>query len=229
MIEFERRLTQQAGVDPTTELADAAALQAALAELLAASTTGANNHLALVDLDFFGRARERYGRPASAALLQQVADIVRTASVGKFLAAVHANRFAIVLEKHAQRASEEWAKQLLCSLAGHEFSVGDEKLRITASCGITQLAPTLKPDIILQKAAGALRLAKSSGRNCLATSEEVDRETEAWNELAAGGKLFETTVARDVMIPCALLLSADESVEVCARRCSPTPIFPPPQ
>jgi diguanylate cyclase (GGDEF)-like protein len=213
VIEFERRLAQQTGVEPATELADAAALHAAIAEILAAPTAGAN-HLALVDLDFFGRARERHGRPASAELLQQVAEVIRAAAEGKFLAAVHANRFAIILPQHSQRASEDWGKQLLCSLGGHEFALGDEKLRITASCGIAPISPSFKPDIILQKAAGALKLAKSSGRNCLATSEEVDRETEAWNELAAGGKLFETTVARDVMIPCALLLSADESVEV---------------
>lgn len=213
VIEFERRLAQQSGVEPATELADLAALHAAIGEIHATPAAGPN-HLALIDLDFFGRARERHGRPASAELLQQVAELIRAASAENFLAAVHANRFAVVLKQHSQKAAEEWSKQLLCSLAGHDFQLGDEKLRITASCGITAIAPALKSDIILQKAAGALKLAKASGRNCLATSEEVDRETESWNEQAAGGKLFETTVARDVMIPCALLLSADESVEV---------------
>ena len=47
----------------------------------------------------------------------------------------------------------------------------------------------------------------------MVTSSEVDRDADAWAAFAADGKLFHTTLARDVMQPCPLLLHLDETLD----------------
>jgi CBS domain-containing protein len=67
--------------------------------------------------------------------------------------------------------------------------------------------------VVLARVQRALQLAKASGRNCVVTSDEVDRDADAWAAFAADGKLFNTTLARDVMHPCPLVLGLDETLE----------------
>jgi CBS-domain-containing membrane protein len=68
-------------------------------------------------------------------------------------------------------------------------------------------------EAVLARAERALGLAKSSGRNCVRAHHEALRDDEDWTALASGGNLFETTLARDVMAPCPLVLGVDEAIE----------------
>jgi CBS domain-containing protein len=106
-----------------------------------------------------------------------------------------------------------WCDELLKSLADATFTVAEQQHRLTASCGISEVAARETLDVVLPRVQQALALAKASGRNCVVTSQEVDRDTDAWAAFAADGKLFQTTIARDVMHPCPLLLSLDETLE----------------
>src|SRR5215510_9367811 len=76
VLEFERRLSEQAGLDPTTGLGDKAALAAALTQR-AAAAKGSVGWLALIDPDYFQRFTDRYGRRPAQELLRQVAAQVR--------------------------------------------------------------------------------------------------------------------------------------------------------
>jgi diguanylate cyclase (GGDEF)-like protein len=213
VIEFERRLAEQSGLDSVTGLPTKSALLTRLHTRLE-SPKAEGGWLAILDLDYFSRVHTRHGRPASETVLRSVADLVRGRCVTDHqLAALGDDRIAVLSTGGAADGATGWADQTLATLAGHTFSVGGQSLKITASCGLTSLHPGDSIESVLSRAEKATQLAKGSGRGCVATSQEVDRETDQWAAMAANGELFATTLARDVMTPCALFLHMDESIE----------------
>ncbi len=213
VIEFERRLTEQTGLDSVTGLPTRAALLTRLHARLE-NVKADGGWLAILDLDYFSRVHARHGRPVSEQVLHQVADLVRGRCGQDIqLAALGDDRLAVLSPAGPCEAGTAWADQMLATLAGHEFHVGGQSLRITASCGLTSLHPGDIIETVLSRTEKATQLAKGSGRGCVATSQEVDRETDQWAAMAANGELFATTLARDVMTPCALFLNHDESID----------------
>lgn len=212
VIEFERRLSEQTGLDGVTGLPTRAALLTRLHQRLEDAKAD-GGWLAILDLDYFSRVHARHGRPASEQVLRQVADLVRGRCGDLVLAALGDDRLAVLSPTGPSDAGTSWADQMLATLAGHEFHVAGQSLKITASCGLTSLHPGDTVETVLTRTEKATQLAKGSGRGCVATSQEVDRETDQWAAMAANGELFATTLARDVMTPCALLLNHDESIE----------------
>ena len=213
VIEFERRLGDQAGLEPITGLAD----KDTLAGQLAARSQGAKGPigcLALIDLDYYFRVADQYGRPAAQNLLREAAQLVHGRCSPPVTAASLADdRIAVWLPQQGSEAAVAWAEGELAAVAAHPFAIAEQPTPLTASCGVTEVSAGDSLDAVLVRAGRSLQLAKSSGRNCVATSQEVEREAEAWSAFAADGKLFQTTAARDVMQPCPLLLHLDESVE----------------
>jgi len=213
VIEFERRLAEQSGLDSVTGLPTRAALLTRLHARLE-SPKAEGGWLAIIDLDYFSRVSSRHGSPASQTVLRSVADLVRSRTgQEQQLAALGDDRIAVLSTTGPSEAATAWSDQTLATLAGHEFSLGGQPLKITASCGLTSLHPGDTIETVLSRAEKATQLAKGSGRGCVATSQEVDRETDQWAAMAANGELFATTLARDVMTPCALFLHQDESIE----------------
>ncbi|MCI0360288.1 MAG: diguanylate cyclase [Planctomycetaceae bacterium] len=213
VIEFERRLAEQTGLDPVTGLPTRAALLTRL-HLRLEDKKGDGGWLAILDLDYFSRVHTRHGRPASEQVLRAMADLVRgRCGNDTHLAALGDDRVAVLATTGPTEAAVAWADQTLATVGGHQFSVGGQPLKITASCGLTSLHPGDTVETVLARAEKATQLAKGSGRGCVATSQEVDRETDQWAAMAAKGELFATTLARDVMMPCALFLHQDESID----------------
>lgn len=213
VIEFERRLEDQAGLEPITGLPDREALAAEIAAR-SQNSKGAIGWLALVDLDYFFRVADQYGRPAAQGLLREAAQLIQSRCSPSSLAASLADdRVAILLPQAGSEVSVAWAEGALAALAEHPFVTAEQPTPLTASCGVTEVSAGESLDAVLVRAGRSLQLAKASGRNCVATSQEVERETEAWAAYAADGKLFQTTVARDVMQPCPLLLHVDETLD----------------
>src|SRR6185295_14400257 len=106
-----------------------------------------------------------------------------------------------------------WCEQTLAALAGATITVADQPHHVTASCGLTEITAGENLEVVQARVQRALQLAKASGRNCVVTSSEVDRDADNWAAFAADGKLFHTTLARDVMHPCPLILHLDETLE----------------
>lgn len=212
-IEFERRLNQQAGLDVLTGLADRVALTGEI-QRRAQTAKGALGWLAIFDLDYFQRVVDRLGRTGAQELLRQVGDFFRSrTTAGYFAASVGEDRIAVLMPASGSETAATWCDELLKALAEHGFTLQEQAQKLTASCGLTEFAGDEMLDAVLDRAGKALLLAKSSGRNCAVTSSEVDREAEAWTELAADGKLFETTLARDVMHPWPLVLHSDDTID----------------
>jgi diguanylate cyclase (GGDEF)-like protein len=212
-IEFERRLGQQSGIDVLTGLADRAALTGEV-HRRGQGSKGTVGWLAIFDLDYFQRAVDRLGRAGAQDLLRQVGDFVRgRLANGFFAASVGEDRIAVVLPPSGSETAATWCDELLRALAENAFTVQEQSQHLTASCGLSEIIAEESLDALLIRADRALQLAKASGRNCAVTSAEVDRESDAWAALAADGKLFETTLARDVMHPWPLVLHSDETID----------------
>jgi diguanylate cyclase (GGDEF)-like protein len=213
VIEFERRLSEHAGVDPVTGLPGKAALTTEL-HRRSQRGKGVIGWLAVIDVDYFRRVADRFGRAAAEDLLKQVAKHVRECCGSDYFAAtLGADHIAIALPASGSEAAESWCVRTLRGLAEATFNVGQAQHRVTASCGLTEINAGEALEVIHARVRRAVQLAKASGRNCVITSTEVDKDAEQWTTLAADGKLFQTTLARDVMHPCPLLLHLDETLD----------------
>jgi diguanylate cyclase (GGDEF)-like protein len=221
VIEFERRLAEQSGFDDLTNLPHRGALAARL-QSLAAEKASPAGWLAIFDLDFFSRLADHNGRAAAASILKKSAQIIQLRAAAPALAvALGEDQFAVILPAGGEEPSH-WAQTVLSALAEQSLELAGQAVRITASCGLTAIQAGEPLDVVLARCQRAVQLAKASGRNCVATSEQLDRDSQAWTSFAAGGKLFHTTTARDVMQPCPLLLSADESADQAAALLTQT-------
>ena len=217
-IEFEKRVAEQAGVDPLTGLADKSVLKQELSRR-SNGAKGAVGWLALFDLDDFERVIGRQGNGMARQLLSDVAQHFREQAVdgsaahNNLVVALEDGRFAIAFTASGHESALAWCEERLLNLAEATFTVGEQECKLTASCGVTEIIAGENFDVVEGRAIRALGLAQTSGRNCAVTSDEVERDSLEWAELAADGKLFETTLARDVMHLCPVLLHIDETLE----------------
>ncbi len=218
VMEFERRLTQQAGLDGLTGLPDANALTTLMKDHLAnVKDRGKQESLgaiSLIDLDYFSRIAARFGKEAGEVLLRKMAGLLSQAChFGELAASLGKDRFAVLFPTATEEQAAQWSHSFLASIAQREHVVGDKNIRITGSCGVVEFSRNLSVEKAIDIAGQVLALAKASGRNCVLTQQAWENDAESWNNLAGGGKLFSTTLARDVMIPCAVFLGIDETVE----------------
>jgi two-component system cell cycle response regulator len=212
-IEFERRIGEHAGIDALTGLADKSALKHEL-NRRSAGAKGTIGWLALYDVDDFSRVGRRHGHFAAQDLLGQIGRHIRaTAGEGGFVSGNGDDRFAVLMPNSGSESAIARCEEFLVELADTTFTISQQTNRLTASCGLTEVKSGETLEVVEARAMQALRLAKKSGQNCVVTSDDVDRDAQEWAELAAEGKLFETTLARDVMQHCPVFLQLDETLE----------------
>lgn len=212
---YETRLAEQSGIDPRSQLANRAALARALTRRHEGSV-GAIGWLALFDLDYFQRAIDQLGRGGADELVRQAGQVVRQVAEGTatLVAAWGEDQFAVLLPASDEARVLAWCQEVLAALAAAPLTGAGQAWSLSASCGLTEVAAGETLEVVQVRVQRSLQLAKASGRQCVVTSSEVDREAEAWAALAAEGQLFQTTLARDVMHPCPLWLSAEETVDL---------------
>jgi diguanylate cyclase (GGDEF)-like protein len=210
VLEYERRAREQSAVDPTTGLLSESAFLARLESELEA---GGEQQLCcvLIDLDFFDHVNRAHGVRVGDEVLRSIATQIRSmASECKYLASCQAGRFAAVLPHASDALAIAWAETVREAIEQLEIPLADQTCSLTASLGVasSQRGGGTAAEL-MQRAADAVRMAKASGRNCVARCGQFDGETREWEDLARQGRIFETTVARDVMIPCPLLVRCD--------------------
>ena len=142
VLEFERRLSEQAGLDadhrawPTRPpWAPALAATASLAK-------GSAGWLALIDPDYFQRFTDRYGRRPAQDLLQQVADSGPGAVQRRFAGGIAGRRPARDPAARQRRRNGRGLGRTGAGGAGRErpLRCADQPLKLTASCGLTEIA-----------------------------------------------------------------------------------------
>jgi diguanylate cyclase (GGDEF)-like protein len=215
-LEYERRVRRQRGRDPLTGAANREALLARLNHELhhGGAKTGSLACVA-IDLDYFARINLERGRAVGDDVLRRVAEAIEEGrGQDEVVAHLGSGRFALLLPGRSELDAASWAESMRGRLASLSIPCGDTTLAITASLGVYACHRGIRTaEEILDHAEQALSAAKRSGRNCVARFGEFATEQQVWDDLAAPGKLFERTVARDVMTPTTCVLRTNSSVE----------------
>ena len=216
VLEFERRATRQSRVDRWTGLPSRVAFEAGLRRAI--TSQGTETPVVVFDLDNFRSYNEKCGRPRGDEMIGNVAQLLTEAAEGRGEAAyLQGNRFAVMLPGLSSPEAVDWANQLRETLANAEFSNGSEDVtRMTASFGLALARSGEESDSVLERATLALQEAKDSGRDCVVCYGQFEEEAREWANLAAPGKMFARTVARDLMTPCTLAVRGDETLEAAA-------------
>ena len=224
LLEFDRRVAQQASADPLTHLPS----HALFCDLLRSVLSPTNLHrepatCVLADIDYLGRINYLYGYPAGDKVLREVGELlVGLCRPSDFAASFGGGRFGILLNETSDDEAVTWTDRVREALAETGFSVGDTterhaSERLTASFGIAALQCGLEdPKEVIDRAAGALKAAKHSGRDCAVRYGEFDGDAEAWADFGAPGKLFNCTVARHIMTPCTTVLHGESTIAAAA-------------
>ena len=124
----------------------------------------------LWDIDSFKVINDSYGHRAGDRVLQAVAACFKTAlRGGDFVARIGGEEFAVLLSGVGLSEAVNIANQVRTAVEGLRFHFRGAPVRVTVSCGITELNPDDAPDAAFDRADAALYRAKNSGKNlCVA-------------------------------------------------------------
>jgi len=216
VLEYERRMREQSAIDPATGLLSRCAFR----ERLTRELENSGSHglaCVLLALDYFDTLSQLHG-PA-AGILRSVADQLRArADECRCVASFGSGQFAALLPHSSDAAALAWVEELrgeISELVVPPEGGGDP---LTASAGVAICSPDVRAaDVLLHRAEDALRIAQASGHDCVVRGDQLDGDTRDWEELARKGRLFATTVARDVMIACHLVLHDDHDAQRAAQ------------
>jgi CBS domain-containing protein len=148
-------------------------------------------------------------------LLKAIAQELSNLRVGsEILGCLGGDRFCAMLPVANDAAAVEWAERARQVLAATKFKLGKTNWQITASFGVSSCPDVESAEPLIERATQALQVAKASGRNCVERWSEFGGDT---LERSGLDKLFERTVARDVMTPCTVFLQPEEPLSRAAE------------
>jgi diguanylate cyclase len=160
-----------ARLDPLTGVANRKSFDERFAEEIARRAQGgARAVLLLWDIDNFKVINDSYGHKAGDRVLQSVAACF-TASLraSDFVARFGGEEFAVLLGGLGLAEAENIANQVRTAVEGLRFHFRKTPVRITVSCGITELHQDDAPEAAFERADAALYRAKNGGKNlCVA-------------------------------------------------------------
>lgn len=166
------RLAQEARQDPLTGLANRRRFNE---WSLGACSLARRHHQALcvltLDLDFFKKINDRYGHDGGDAVLKCVGKVLQRLLRDSDIAARFGGEEFVVAMAHTElEAAAEVAERIRAHFAAQEVEFNSQKIRFTASFGLTQITPDELEvsegiDSALARADQALYRSKQEGRN----------------------------------------------------------------
>lgn len=178
--EMEKTLARVGLEDALTGLANRRQFERGLLEEFnRAARTNLSLAIIMIDIDRFDQYNELYGRMAGDKVLRRVGSAIRDTNVRPedLLSRFGAQEIAVLLPgsrlEGALIVAERIRKSIeLLDIAHSASPTG----RVTISIGISAVAPQRQldePDTVLRESEQALELAKSAGRDCIRTVEDL--------------------------------------------------------
>ena len=174
VLELERRLAEQSGLDPLTGLLNRRALEKEISTCLDGREHDAPpDTCVLADVDFLGAINTRFGRPAGDAAIRALGDRLREClPPGGLLAHFGAGRFAALLPNAPEAEAARWAESARAGLEAESVPDADHDhppdgpRPLTASFAIMEIAGQ-RGDAgrLVAQAMGLVQAAKQAGRN----------------------------------------------------------------
>jgi two-component system cell cycle response regulator len=135
------------------------------AEVARASSGKRPLSLVLFDIDFFKSINDGYGHSAGDAVLRELTTVARSCiDDADLLARVGGEEFAILIPSALDTAREK-AERLRSAVAGHAFEWDRERIPVTISLGVAELASGEEPQKLYSRADMLLYISKGGGRN----------------------------------------------------------------
>jgi diguanylate cyclase len=159
-------------VDSLTGAANRKAFDERIAQELANGLNRAPITLLLWDLDSFKNINDSYGHRAGDRVLQSVAAaLMQNLRADDLLARIGGEEFILLLSGFDLDAATKAAEAMRQAVESLRFHFRGTPVRVTASCGLTELAPGDAGDSAFNRADAALYKAKHAGRNqCVASA-----------------------------------------------------------
>ena len=173
-VELHRGLAAErrhARTDVLTGVANRAALDERLLEEIERRKRFATPVSLLVwDIDHFKKINDEYGHRSGDAVLREVArSLAARKRATDHLARFGGEEFVMLLVGTALSEAQRVAESLREAVAAMKFGFRGTPVRVTVSCGITELKDSDDPQTVFDRADAALYRAKEAGRNCCQT------------------------------------------------------------
>lgn len=175
LVTMQRHLIRMATQDPLTGILNRRAFFARCEDMRASA---GERPLAAVmfDIDHFKRVNDQFGHDIGDLVIKGIAEEA-SHTVG-ILGRLGGEEFALLLPGGGMREAQKTAESLRKRCAARSFDRGETKLQVTCSFGISLWEASESIDAALKRADIALYAAKSQGRNCVVTSDNLPPMTE---------------------------------------------------
>jgi diguanylate cyclase len=160
-----------ARLDPLTGIANRKSFDERFTQEIARLAQGGPSLVMLLwDIDSFKVINDSYGHRAGDRVLQSVAACFTTALRGSdFVARIGGEEFAVLLSGLKLAEALNIANQVRTAIAALRFHFRGTPVRVTISCGVTELHQNDAPNAAFDRADAALYRAKHGGKNlCVA-------------------------------------------------------------
>ena len=170
--EREAALSHQASHDPLTGLANRVLLLDRLDVAVSIATRLASPVAVLaLDLDGFKAVNDEHGHAVGDRLLQQVTARIQSAvRPADTVARLGGDEFVVIVHPpEEQSAAMAVAERIRDQIGMLDYVIGEHRIRVTASIGLTVSTPGVhaEPDALLAAADRGMYRAKRSGGNCV--------------------------------------------------------------
>ena len=168
---YLKNLVEMTSQDALTGLANRRQFDERLkAEVAKLAFGGSRVGLLLFDIDHFKRINDTFGHPAGDAVLQQLANALRSRVPAEgLLARVGGEEFGVIYPGAVLDAVAELAEILRASVEAEHFAFEGRHIPVTISLGAASGKPgsVTKPEELYHLADAQLYAAKHAGRNCV--------------------------------------------------------------
>lgn len=183
----------------------------------AAERSGNTISCVVCGIDFLTRINRLQGRLVADGVIRKTGEMLqKCCQSDQIVGRISGDIFAVALPGFGVDEARRWAESRRRHIEENATGADADIKGITASFGVATMQGKLEgleceSTTLLGRALDALQVAKQSGRDCVVCEGEFAEEDAILRNLAAPGRMFENTVARDVMTPCPIVLQADHS------------------
>jgi diguanylate cyclase (GGDEF)-like protein len=164
---YQAQLERVATTDPLTGLANRQAYDILMTQALKEADRGTGPlSIAMIDIDNFKQANDRFGHIVGDEVLRSVAAVIR-ASIREadILCRWGGEEFLLVLKNCRRDAAIEVGEKIREAVDGAAVAAGGELVRVTISIGVAERFAREPEPALLGRADAALRAAKAAGKN----------------------------------------------------------------
>jgi diguanylate cyclase len=130
--------------------------------------------LILLDVDHFKRVNDNFGHHAGDKVLKVFGSLLNHMTrETDFAARYGGEEFIVLLPETDLAGARAVAEKIRQSIESKAFHSGDQRVRITASCGVARFHEGDTPESVFKRCDDALYLAKNQGRNRCCTEDEL--------------------------------------------------------